>query len=145
MLEQSSTARLMTISLEKSIELLDMHKIHDIVTLITLVVEKDHGELSQSTFHFYVDEQREGIPSSAMNFTCILKACVTIKAMDKRKPFKEDIAREGLLQNKHCLGNGLMGVYAKRNVVPKMQEMPNGLHSWNAFVTRHAQEGHAKL
>ena len=86
---------------------------------------------------------------NAMTFTCILKACTTVRVADNGKQIHDEIARQGLQQNDIVLGNVVVDMYVKCGTISKVQQVHNGLPSWDvvswtAVIVGYVQVGHAK-
>ena len=75
----------------------------------------------------------EGILRDAMTFTCILKACTTVRVADKGKQMHDEIARQRLLQNDIVLGNALVDMYVRYGAVSKVRQVCNPLPSWDVI------------
>ena len=91
----------------------------------------------------------DGILPNAMTFLCILKACTTVRVADKGKQIHDEIARQGLQQNDIVLGNVVVDMYVKCGTISKVQQVHNGLPSWDvvswtAVIVGYVQVGHAK-
>ena len=75
--------------------------------LITGYAQEGHAEQALGWFK---EMQRHGILPNVVTFTCILKACATIKVANKGN---DEISAQGLLHNHIVLGNALVDMYAK--------------------------------
>ncbi|MCO5573610.1 hypothetical protein L7F22_027382 [Adiantum nelumboides] len=48
--------------------------------------------------------QHDGILPNTVTYICALNACASINAAEKGKKIQDEIARQGLLQKRHCIG-----------------------------------------
>ena len=58
-----------------------------------------------------------------VTYICILKACGSVRTIDKGKQIHEEIANKGLLLNNIVLGNALVNMYVKCGMLAKAQEV----------------------
>ncbi|KAH7294405.1 hypothetical protein KP509_28G069900 [Ceratopteris richardii] len=112
-------------------------------TLIAGYAQHGKGEEALACFE---EMQDKGITPNAITFTCALKACTTVGALDRGQDLHDEISRQGLLHNSLALGNALIEMYSKCGVVAKAQaildELPTrNLGSWNALITGYSQFG----
>ena len=91
--------------------------------------------------------QHEGILPDVVTFACILKACATISADDKGEQIHEEIARQGLLQNKLCWAMLYWTCMPSAVLFQRHNKCLAGyllgMFSWNALIAVSAQ-GQAK-
>ena len=90
--------------------------------------------------------QNEGINPNEVSFLCTLKACGSMKTIDKGKQIHDEIVRRGLLEKHVALGNALVDMYAKCGLLAKahqvLKELPiRNEVSWSTLISRYAQEG----
>ena len=90
--------------------------------------------------------QQDGISPDGITFTCIFKACSSLRAIDKGKQIHDEIVRRGLLEKHVALGNALVDMYAKCGLLAKahqiLKELPiRNEVSWSTLISRYAQEG----
>ncbi|KAH7283110.1 hypothetical protein KP509_35G061000 [Ceratopteris richardii] len=87
---------------------------------------------------------REGLTPDAVTYTCALKSCSSIGALDKGKQIHEDVDALGLLANDPVLGTALIDMYAKCGALSKAQqvlaELPvKNVATWNALIAGYTQ------
>ena len=88
----------------------------------------------------------DGLSPDAFTFTCILKVCGSMGAIDKGTEIHDEIVAKGLLNKHIMLGNALIDMYAKCGDPEKAQELFNNLLNrdtvtWNALISGYAQQG----
>ncbi|KAH7436565.1 hypothetical protein KP509_05G026100 [Ceratopteris richardii] len=111
--------------------------------LIAGYAEQCKGEEALACFDLM---QQEGISPDRVTFTCILKACASIGAIDKGKYFHDEIRRQGLLKHDIVLGNALVDMYARCGALSKsaevLDELPHqNVISWSALIDGYVQKG----
>ena len=65
-------------------------------TLITGYVDNGHYMIALKCFE---EMQEVGVSPNTITFSCVLKACCSIGALDKGRDFHNEIAMKGLLSN----------------------------------------------
>ena len=90
--------------------------------------------------------QQDGISPDGITFTCIFKACSSLRAIDKGKQIHDEILSRGLLDKDVVLGNALVDMYTKFGMVVKAREVLEELHardivSWNTLLSGYAEQG----
>jgi pentatricopeptide repeat protein len=105
----------------------------------------DHGQF-HIALNCFEQMQRERHHPSIITYTCILKACGCIGAVDKGKQIHDEISSKGLLDKDIVLGNALVDMYAKCGFLLKAQEVLEEIHvqdvvSWNALLSGFIQQG----
>ncbi|KAH7366418.1 hypothetical protein KP509_18G077200 [Ceratopteris richardii] len=90
--------------------------------------------------------QSEGLSPNIVTFISILKACGSIRALDKGEQVHEEISRQGLLGKDCTLGNALVDMYAKCGDLNKAQQVFEELPSrdvvtWSALISGYTQQG----
>ncbi|KAH7428142.1 hypothetical protein KP509_10G077700 [Ceratopteris richardii] len=111
--------------------------------LISGFTQMDCGE---NALLYFDRMQDEGLSPDAVTFTCALKACGSIKAMEKGKQIHDQISKKGLLSSNIKLGNTLINMYAKCGALAKahelLEELPNrNTVSWNAIIAGYRDQG----
>lgn len=86
--------------------------------------------------------QARGLSPDAATFACVLKACSSLRALEKGREVHLQIVRAGLLDIH--VGTALVDMYAKCGALQKAQEVFDMLPirnsiSWNALISGYAQ------
>lgn len=133
--------------LGKARQVFDMLQSRNIVVWTALIggyVEHEHGE---EALHCFEEMQMDGIPPDAVTFVLGLKACSSIKAIDKGREMHAEIERQGLLERNLFVGSALVDMYAKckslgiaHQVADKLKVQ--NLASWNALISGYTEQGH---
>eukprot|EP01018_Ginkgo_biloba_P023512 Gb_17382 [translate_table: standard] len=104
--------------------------------------------LCKEALALYYQMQREGIKPDNYTFSCTLKACATLSALQEGKEIHNDIILSGF-DSDDFVGNALVAMYAKcgsiemaRQVFDKMSQ--RNVVSWNAMIGGYTQNGHGE-
>lgn len=134
-------------SLEKAQELFDRHELRELVSwnaLIAVYGQHGYGEQSLECFERM---QLRGFSPTASTFVDILNACGNIGAVDKGQEIHAQIVRERWLEEHIEVGNALVDMYAKCDVLEKAQDVFDDLParnvvSWSELIAGYAEHGH---
>jgi pentatricopeptide repeat protein len=126
-------------SLRRARQVLDDLPIRNVVSWNALIAGCSQQEQGHEALTSFTHMQREGLSPDEVTFTCILKACGSIRSVEKGKQIHLEIINIGLLQNNAVLGNALVDMYAKCGVLDKAQKVLEDLParnviSWNALI-----------
>jgi pentatricopeptide repeat protein len=118
----------------------------DVVSWNALLSAYAQEGQSQEALKCFESMQFEGVRPNAITFTCILKVCASIGAIDKGKQIHELIVHSGLLKTDIILGNTLVDMYAKCGLLDKAQKLHKELPvrsvvSWSAIIVGYANQG----
>ncbi|KAH7388370.1 hypothetical protein KP509_16G072300 [Ceratopteris richardii] len=110
-------------------------------TLITGYV--DHG-LAEEALKCFENMQDNGFLPDAITFICSLKACSELKALEKGEKVHAEVSKLGLLKNHIVLGNALVDMYIKCNMLERAKEvfekvLSRDVTSWNVLIAGYAQ------
>ncbi|KAI5080114.1 hypothetical protein GOP47_0005593 [Adiantum capillus-veneris] len=135
--------------LQRAQALLDKHNSSSIVPWNALIAGYARQGKGQNALDCFEQMQREGISPNSVTYTCILKACARMRAIDKGKKIHEEISKQGLLEHDIILSTALVDMYAKCGCLPQAQgvleKLPSrSVVSWNALVAGYAQQGHGR-
>ncbi|KAI5056071.1 hypothetical protein GOP47_0029592, partial [Adiantum capillus-veneris] len=126
-------------ALAKAQEVFDQIPIPDITSWNALIAGyAEHGEFELALRRFEKLEH-DGLSPDAVTFTCILKVCGSIGALDKGVKVHYRVAQLGLLKGNTKLGNALVGMYAKCGNLSKAHKVLEDLSirdviSWNVLI-----------
>ncbi|KAH7289259.1 hypothetical protein KP509_31G066800 [Ceratopteris richardii] len=92
------------------------------------------------------DMQYDGVAPNARIFTSILKACATLRDVEKGQVVHDKIARRGMLNGNVVLGNALMDMYVKCGALDKAKLVLEGLSAqdvitWNTLIAGYSEAG----
>ncbi|KAI5065602.1 hypothetical protein GOP47_0020297 [Adiantum capillus-veneris] len=133
-------------ALAKAQKVLDELLARDVFSWSTLIAGyAQHGQCEEA-LNCFERMQGEGLTPNAVTFTCILKACGSIGAVDKGKRIHDEITRQGLLGNDIMLGNALVDMYAKCGSLGKARKVLKKLPirdvvSWSALIVGYVEQG----
>ncbi|KAI5055306.1 hypothetical protein GOP47_0030451 [Adiantum capillus-veneris] len=90
--------------------------------------------------------QNEGHSPSIVTYICILKACGSVRAIEKGEQIHAEVNKQGLLEKDSVLGTALVDMYAKCGVLSKAQEVfdklpKHSLETWTALIDGYAEHG----
>lgn len=106
----------------------------------------DHGN-GEEALECFQQMQAVGIFPDAFTLACCLKACVNIGAVDRGQEIHLEIEKLGLLEGDQVIGNMLVDLYAKCNLLSEAQKVFDTLSirdsvSWNALIAGYGEHGH---
>ena len=138
--------------LEKAQCLLEDIPIRNVVSWSTLIAGyTDKGE-GHKALDCFEQMQREGLSPNDVTFICVLKACGSLRHIDKGKQIHDHICRRKMLKENIVLGNALVDMYAKCGELVKAQYvfqklLIRNVVSWSTLIDGYAQAGlgHAAL
>ncbi|KAH7292702.1 hypothetical protein KP509_29G081800 [Ceratopteris richardii] len=125
---------------DKAQEVFDMLPARDVVTWTALIAGYAHHSYCEKALEYYQEMQSNGIHPNAVTYTCALKACGGIAALDKGKEIHSQVCREGLLKRNNIIGNALVDMYIKCGLLTKAQDVFDGLAvrdvvAWNTLIS----------
>jgi pentatricopeptide repeat protein len=107
----------------------------------------NHGNYEEVLELFFKRMQSENVIPSSITFSCCLKACGTLGAINKGQALHDCIAASGLLEADPFLANALIEMYTKCGFLVKAQEVFDNLTfrdclvSWNALIAGYGDRG----
>ncbi|KAH7434558.1 hypothetical protein KP509_06G022800 [Ceratopteris richardii] len=89
--------------------------------------------------------QREGLSPDSTTYSCSLKACGTIRSLEKGQQIHAQLVKQGLIGNDLVLSTALVDMYSKCGSLPRAQQMHEDLPfrdvvSWSALISGYAQQ-----
>eukprot|EP00250_Pteridium_aquilinum_P020328 c24785_g5_i1 orf=3-1175(-) len=102
----------------------------------------DHGQ-GEAALRCFEQMQAEGIFPDVFSIACSLKACISIGAADRGQEIHLEIIKQGLLEGDQVLGNMLVDLYAKCDLLADAQQVFDKLPfrdavSCNALIAGYA-------
>ncbi|KAH7445986.1 hypothetical protein KP509_01G031300 [Ceratopteris richardii] len=133
-------------NLTKAQEVFDKLSFHNVVSWTALVSGYEQNGHSEKAIVCFEKMQREGVCPNAITFTCILKACGSMKAIKKGVKIHDVIKKLGVLHGNNVLSTSLIDMYAKCGLVMKAQEVFDELQirdiiTWNALIAGYSDHG----
>ena len=130
----------------KAQEVLDDLPFQDVISWNSMIAAYAQQGKSENAMHCFDEMQKNGFSPNAVSFTCILKACGSIGALEKGKQIHEDIVNRALLGKHIELGNSLVDMYAKCGAFTQAKQVLDKLlirdvASWNALIAGYSQHG----
>ncbi|KAH7445143.1 hypothetical protein KP509_02G109100 [Ceratopteris richardii] len=94
--------------------------------------------------------QREGLSPRSVTFTCSLKACASVHALERGEEIHERITKERLLETDIVLGSALVNMYARCGALIKARQVLEVLParnpiSWNTLISGYIENGEYRL
>ncbi|KAI5058785.1 hypothetical protein GOP47_0026955 [Adiantum capillus-veneris] len=134
-------------AISKAEQAFDELPFRDIVSWTALIAgycQQGHGEEALACLE---EMQDANLAPNALTFTCILKACSSLRGLGKGQDIHFEIARNGMLQTDVVLGSALVDMYAKCGALGIAQqvfeELPaRNIVSWTALIAGYCQHGH---
>jgi pentatricopeptide repeat protein len=131
----------------KAKKVLEELLVRSVVSWNAIIAGYAQEEKSDDALNSFAQMQKEGFIPNEITFTCVLKACANIGAIDKGKQIHDQVVSEGLLDKNILLGTAVVDMYAKCGALIKARKVLYELSSrniatWNALISGYAQEGH---
>ncbi|KAI5058787.1 hypothetical protein GOP47_0026957 [Adiantum capillus-veneris] len=104
-----------------------------------------HGHCERALNYFELMKQEELSPDS-MTFSCILKACGSIGALERGRQIHAEMIKSALIESDKVLENSLLDMYAKCGALAKAKLVFQELHrrdvvSWNVLMGGYCEHG----
>ncbi|KAH7366485.1 hypothetical protein KP509_18G080700 [Ceratopteris richardii] len=136
-------------ALTKARQVFDELSCRDTVSWSTLIAGYIHNGKNREAVDFYEQMVSDRTLPDALTYTCILKACAAIGAVDRGKQLHDEIVARRILGKNVILGTALVDMYAKFGMLNRAQEVLNELSvrsvaSWNALISGYVQQGLGK-
>ncbi|KAI5056883.1 hypothetical protein GOP47_0028701 [Adiantum capillus-veneris] len=121
----------------------------DVVSWTALIAGYAQHNYGKEALRCFDLMQSQGVKPNATTFSSVLKACGSIRALDKGSKIHDEILRKGLIKTNQFVGTALVDMYAKCGSVAKAQEVFDILPmqdtvSWTALITGYAQCEHGE-
>ncbi|KAI5058798.1 hypothetical protein GOP47_0026968 [Adiantum capillus-veneris] len=133
-------------ALPKAQEVFDKLSVQDLVTWNALFAGYCLNGLDQEVFNLFELMQHEGFLPDGVTFSCLLKACGSLRDAEKGKAIHVEIVRQGLLEKDSVLGNALVDMYAKCGAVEQAQQVFDRLPmrdnvGWTSLIIGYCEHG----
>ena len=133
--------------IEKAKQVLEDIPNRDIVAWCALISGYTKQDRGYEALNCFERMQSEGLFPSVITFTCILKACGSVRAIDKGRQIHYEIIRRDMLEKDVMLGNGLVDMYARCGALAAAQqvleELPiRNVVTWSTLIAGYAEHEH---
>ncbi|KAI5080295.1 hypothetical protein GOP47_0005774 [Adiantum capillus-veneris] len=133
-------------ALVRAQEVLEELPMQNVVTwnaLISGFIEWDHAE---QALNCYQKMLHKGILPNTVTYICVLKACASLRAIEKGEQIHDEIVRQGILHENIALGTAVVDMYAKCGALAKAERVHEKLPlrdvvSWSALIAGYALQG----
>ncbi|KAI5058915.1 hypothetical protein GOP47_0027085 [Adiantum capillus-veneris] len=136
-------------ALKKAQEAFDGLSIQNVVSWNALIAGYVRHKHDKEAFSCFERMQKEGIFPDEVTFSCILKACSSLGALDKGQDIHAQVVKEGLVEQCRVIGNALVDMYVKCGLLGKAQGVFDELSTldvvtWTALMTGFVLQGHGE-
>ncbi|KAH7423042.1 hypothetical protein KP509_12G036800 [Ceratopteris richardii] len=136
-------------ALEKAQEAFDGFPIKNIVSWNALIAGYVQHNRCREALNCFKCMQGQAIAPDKVTFSCILKACGSIAALDKGQELHAELLKRGLLEHCVVVGNALIDMYVKCGHLAKAREVFDELPTidvitWTTLMTGYVLEGHGE-
>ncbi|KAH7332416.1 hypothetical protein KP509_20G086100 [Ceratopteris richardii] len=132
--------------LEKAEELCRNLPVQNIVAWNVLLEGYINHDQSSKALQCYRKMLHKGVQPNAVTYACILKASISMGALNEAINIHAEIIRRGILKQSLFMGSVLVSMYAKNGMLAKAQEVFDFLPArdvvtWTAIVSGYVQNG----
>ncbi|KAI5079221.1 hypothetical protein GOP47_0006892 [Adiantum capillus-veneris] len=136
--------------LTKAQKVFDKIQVPDIVSWTALIAGYVEQGNNEEAFKRFDQMLKRGIVPDAVVYTCVLKACGGLGAIDRGREMHAFVEKCGLTVKDRLLGNALVDFYAKCGLLLDAQFMFDNLSArnvvtWTALIAGYAQSGHIMM
>ncbi|KAJ7518207.1 hypothetical protein O6H91_21G059000 [Diphasiastrum complanatum] len=120
----------------------------NVVSWNTIIAAYAQQRLGKEALALYEQMKQEGVQPDNVTYVVLLKACVTIAALEQGKQLHLEIIKSGS-DSDVIVGSALVDMYAKCMCMDDARKVFNSMHernvvSWNALIAGYAQYGLGK-
>ncbi|KAH7296230.1 hypothetical protein KP509_26G014700 [Ceratopteris richardii] len=135
--------------LKEAEEVFDNFLTRDVIAWTALIAGYTQHGYANEALNCYELMQSEGCSPNAFTYSCILKACGSLGALDRGQQIHAKVLQEGLLSGDHVITNSLVDMYAKCGLLDKAHTLFDRLEildavSWTALITGYTKYGFAE-
>ena len=132
--------------LDRARQVLESLPFRDVVSWSALISGYSRQGLGLEALKYFEQMLSEGLSPDAITFTCILRACGSMKTIEKGLKIHEEIVSRDLLKKDAMLGASLVDMYVKCGVLTRAHEVLKELQtrnvvSWNALISGYVHHG----
>jgi pentatricopeptide repeat protein len=132
--------------LAKAMELFEELTVRDVVSWTAQISGYIQHGYNEDALKCFDQMQLEGLHPSVITYSCILKACGTVRLLNKGQEIHAEIERRGLLGKDLTLGVCLVDMYAKCDMVARAQQVFDEIHArtvmlWTSLISGYADHG----
>lgn len=123
----------------------DKLPIQDVVSWTVLIARCVEHNLNEEALDYLEQMRWEGVSPNVVSLACSLKACGSIKALDRGREIHAEIVKQGYIID-HFAGKTLMAMYGKCGCLAEAQKLFDQLPDqdvvlWNALAIGYAERG----
>ncbi|KAH7416131.1 hypothetical protein KP509_14G076900 [Ceratopteris richardii] len=120
-------------------------KVRDRVSWNALIAGHVEQEQGKKALILYKQMRTHGVSPDVITYTCALRACGTIGAIDEGIQIHNELKESGIGKKDVFIGSALVDMYSKCGALVKADEVFNQLPSpdaltWTALITGYAQQ-----
>ena len=132
--------------LPKAKEVIEMLPNRNVVSWSALIAGYVQQGHNHEAIYCFECMRNDGLLPDAVTFSCILKACGSMGAIEMGKEIHDEIMNRNLLETDVVLASCLVDMYARCGVLVKayqvLEELPlRNVVSWSALISGYAQHG----
>ncbi|KAI5080314.1 hypothetical protein GOP47_0005793 [Adiantum capillus-veneris] len=132
--------------LAKAQEVFDELPFQDTISWNALISGYIRYDQCEEALSCFARMQSEGVASDAITYVCILKACGSLKEVDKGQKIEAQIFKKGLRDSDRVIGNVTVDMYAKCGLMEKAGEvldrcLVRDVYTWNALIVGYVNQG----
>ncbi|KAH7277277.1 hypothetical protein KP509_39G043600 [Ceratopteris richardii] len=121
---------------------------HDVVSWTSLITGNVELGFSTEALQCWDQMQMEGVIPNAPTFTCLLKACGSLKDSERGQRIHMEAEKRGLLSSEY-LCTALVDMYAKCGLLATAEQVFNSLTirdvvAWTSLISAFAEHGHCE-
>ncbi|KAI5062710.1 hypothetical protein GOP47_0023249 [Adiantum capillus-veneris] len=133
----------------KAQDAFDIVHVRDTVLWNALITGYVKQGLAAAALNQYETMRWNGATPTAVTYVCVVKACVSMGAIERGREIHAEILRAGMLKEDLVVGNTLIDMYAKAGLFSEAKEVfemlpVRSVISWTALLAGYATFGHGE-